>query len=656
MARRRAGRGPRTELWVAALFAAGCARVVGLDLDGWQPVAPDDEAGAAGASEPGPGSGSGGEGGGAGGLGVDSSPVACSLPDARGKACCVADMTCGVAVEAPLACAPLGWTRARIPYVFADDVPACETSDGGASLCFRTVVRLAMQRWCEATEGQICYEERADADRVVTVRAEAGACYADGLDGPAPTLRLDPALGGGCDEVGYEHAVGHVLGLEHPHQRHDRDRYLSVDDRLVPCGCRGDVMTTCAAGAGPRGVFDYRSIMLYPTAAPAPAFFTDKAGHAVPRPGGPSPLDGSAALEQFAKHSYWAPFVALGADAGPSTPPDLRLPDGRPVAGSPATAVVWWGESDTENEQRLYVVARSDEGRLYAKSTLAPWSEHTDALGQFSASPWVYLGDGFDSDAAVAATSFSIRSGFRRDVVARRQDGQLYLLQGVDPEAGWVSLDAPPPGAASAPAAASSGPGRLDVVVRGGDNVLWARVVQGDVPVGPWRSLEAPLAIIDGKPAAAAPLVKERLDVVAVSQDRKRLVHFRRHPYGPLDCIEANDWWCASTYTLAGGVADGASPALAATGDGVLDAFLQMSGSFLWQKHFYEQWEPTWHAIGGIPLSDPAATSWYDPAISLYTYGAASPKGDLTEAPSPLLLERTWRPPPPGVGEAFRPR
>jgi Astacin (Peptidase family M12A) len=580
----------------AAIGLAGCARLVGLDLQGWEHKA----------------------------------PAACAWPsdEGSGEACCGSDGLCSPASGEPAECAPLPWADAKVAYRFAEDVPACDASPAGGPPCFRERVETAMAGWCEATAGALCFGPWQGEGRVVTIGVRPGACYAAGGGGHQPTVWLDPEGTEVCDGAGYAHALGHALGLVHAYQRPDRDRYLTFAPEQLACDCADDALRTCGPHLGAFETFDYASIMMYPTAASAPLLLFDKQGGVLRPARLPSRLDGSALLQIAALSVGWQPFAPLGATPDALAPLDPQLPGGATIVGSPAAVVV----SPLGDASALHLVVRGSNGHLYEKITPRPWTQGPDPRPSFAASPWLDLGGEFDSDPAASTSS----AGDRLYLAARRIDGQIYLREGAN--GGWVSVGAPSVGAASAPALAAASPGRLDVVLRGADNRGWKLTRETGRPAN-WVS--SPI-FIEGKPAIVS-RGQGRLSIVAKVPGEPRLLHLARSPQAP-ECYPTDDWWCPLTYP-AGGVIEGPSPALVATEGGDLELFAMRAGSLLSQTRYHDAWAPTWTPLGGYAQSDPAAAIWPDGTITLYLLGRVSLHGDAGEEPSAVLLERSWRPP-----------
>src|SRR5215210_4950985 len=86
-------------------------------------------------------------------------------------------------------------------------------------------------------------------------------------------------------------------------------------------------------------------------------------------------------------------------------------------------------------------------------------------------SGWTFLGGlTYASPAASARLGTSIVDVFIRSATNTIQHR---YRNGTTWSSGWVSIGSPPGGATSAPASVSSGSGRIDVFVRGGDSAVW---------------------------------------------------------------------------------------------------------------------------------------------------------------------------------------
>jgi Astacin (Peptidase family M12A) len=626
---------------LVALFASGCAQLVGLDLEGWQHEEGDAgmpplTGGAGGVSDAGSAGKNGGAGqnGGAGKGGGDASlgGLCTGLLDARGEgASCCAEQAAACALPPPLpplACGPYARPSPGVDYLYRliGALP-CDPPD--SNTCFEGRVRAAADTWRAASAGQISFAPAAAQQESMEIEAKRGACYAEAVSGRGPKLWLDPDGADGCDAAAYAHLFGHVLGLPHLLQRADRDRYLDVDATRVPCGCDDEVLQPCGPDFGQIGPFDYASIMAYPASPPADApLFTDKKGHVPPRPVGVTALDGSAALEALATSPIagsegWQPFAALGRDAETSLPPDPSLPGGASVVGAPASVV-----GISEGADFLWLFVLGDDGHIYARGTPFPWTSSAAARSIFSSSEWADLGGGFDSEPSATLTT-----GSAVTVVARRPDGHLYHRSLGEPT--WASLGAPPPGAASAPALARVAQGCFVVLLRGGDGRLW-RQTFCDAP-GAWH--DYPL-LIAGQPAVAAGS-SGQLDVAALSPGPTPSVLYIRR--APNECTFASDAWC-EWEDLGGAPVEGSSPAIV-TGPERLQIFFAGPGSLVWSLRHDDKFG--WHLprpLGGLFPAGVAAASWTDGRITLYAVGPTHASGELNEAGRPTLFERTFYP------------
>ncbi len=664
MTERRPNRSRRGGTLAATLLVAGCADVLGLDLDGWQYGEPS--AGRAGAGTPpleagrggGPsgraggasasasaGAGAGGAGGG-GSAGAPSPPAAScdGMPDRRDGTCCAAVTACSPGETDPV-CAPARfWDHfdsndlggISIPLQFAEPYEICKDFT-----CLYSRVNNTLAYLCALTGGSYCIEDFSFHPEIsprLTVVTKPGACYAEGLDGPNPKVYLDPDTGSGCDEAAYRHVFGHVLGLAHTHQRADRDRYLDVDRSVVPCGCEGDVLRTCGPDEPPAGPFDYESMMMYPTAAPAAPFFTDKQGTLLPRsPQSLGPHDMPSVIERARRRAGWQPSAMLGHDTGPLAPLATGLPEGQYLDGAPA--VVLERAAPPLAEDRLHLFARSSRKRLYEKISPAPWTSGPAPRPDYSATPWVEIGAQVVSDVAAAALP-----GGGVHVVARHEDGGFFYRKlGADDTLPPPSQ--PPPGSLLAPALSAWGDDRLALVTLGADGAYWLLTFEGGAWGTTWKSLGSPG--VEGFAPVVASWGPDRLDVVG-----KRLygsAHRVRDPSCPVE----NDYWCdwAEFYTPQTVYAFPGTGTLIAPAPGVLDFFytaLEDSTTYtplLWHSH-YEGGE--WGfpvVIGGSLAAGPAAVAWPDGAQTLFGTYLTSFEGSSTGARTPMPFERTWRRP-----------
>ncbi len=180
----------------------------------------------------------------------------------------------------------------------------------------------------------------------------------------------------------------------------------------------------------------------------------------------------------------------------------------------------------------------------------------------------------------------------------------------------WARVTAPAAGIAGAPAAASWGPGRLDLFVEGGDHALyhlWS--VNSGVTWSSWQALGAPPGGLAGSPAAVS-WSANRIDVFARGADNA-LWH---------------TWWNGAVWEpwqSLGGVLL-SDPTVSSWAPGRLDVFVVGGGHVM----YHTWWDGTWHnfeSLGGYCLLDPGAASWGPNRIDLFTLGANN-----------LLYHRVW--------------
>lgn len=235
------------------------------------------------------------------------------------------------------------------------------------------------------------------------------------------------------------------------------------------------------------------------------------------------------------------------------------------------------------------------------------------------------------------------------DVAIRGVDGAVWL-RGWDGRywTGWWSLGGQ---AASAPAIASWGPGRLDVFATAVDGALWHRWWEGEWQ--PWEWLGGSLA--EGSTLAAMAPAPGRLDLFARGVDRalwhRSLGNGGWGAWEPLGCCISSDPAAASVESsqvhvfverTSGGLwdltveaASGASiwrrlggrrmtatqPAATSSSPGRIDVFIRGGTGDLWHR-FTDggQWHP-WEALGCCLRSIPAVASWGSGGFDLFGRG-----------------------------------
>jgi hypothetical protein len=186
----------------------------------------------------------------------------------------------------------------------------------------------------------------------------------------------------------------------------------------------------------------------------------------------------------------------------------------------------------------------------------------------------------------------------------------------------------------SGPSVSSRGPGRLDVFVRGNNNILYHRWNDGGgwLPGGgQWEPLEAP------NPSTGSGMVS---DPDAVSWDSNRIDVFARGT----DNAMWHKWWVngigwypwEKTQIPTGGVL-GSGPTVASWGPGRLDAFVRGTDGQLYHAWYDGRWNGWKHEseLAGTLASDPAAVSWGPNRIDVFVEGTEP-------APTPHQLYHAW--------------
>ena len=137
------------------------------------------------------------------------------------------------------------WPAGVVPYVIDGDLPP------GAAESVRT----AIAEWNEKTVISLV-PRTGEAD---FVRFVPGGCKAElGRRGGAQKV-WSGRDGDGCSVDGMVHEIGHAVGLDHEHQRADRDERLMVGRRDL----RGEGAEWVSANARTVSLYDYRSSMHY---------------------------------------------------------------------------------------------------------------------------------------------------------------------------------------------------------------------------------------------------------------------------------------------------------------------------------------------------------------------------------------------------------
>jgi hypothetical protein len=468
------------------------------------------------------------------------------------------------------------------------------------------VIQSAASAWNNTASGVVVLQEVADL----------AACQASHrcLDIQAASAEDTGSIGGNPSyfktPVNFNtvaHELGHSIGLPHTFARHDRDRYVSMSQAHF---CPGSIVPNQDTTSE-----DPVKCKQWPSADPSePSIPTGSFGQydsrsvmnyasediceddgLGPESVGPRSQDGSAAIELYRTLAGWSPFQSLGQDVGATTKLNYDLASGVTTRGDPALSS--WGLP------ALNIFVRGSDGHVYYKyknvsagGSFQSWSEWTD----MSAS-------GVDSNPA----STSWGTGRIDLVVKSGNDGAIWTRQNLGGAwQGWWSLGKPAIGiaAGSSPAITTWGPGRLDLFVRGADEQMYTRTCNGNSTAtcstaAAWSAwtLIGPGSVFWGSPAATS----EAVNKITVA------VHGKDNFAWTLRL--ANGAWTWSRVdavgVLAGSSASTASsPGLASFrgANSRVELFVKGSDGRLWQNEYKGSWSG-FMPLGGDILGSPVA-------------------------------------------------
>ena len=193
----------------------------------------------------------------------------------------------------------------------------------------------------------------------------------------------------------------------------------------------------------------------------------------------------------------------------------------------------------------------------------------------------------------------------RLDVFAAGSGGSLShkWWNGQAWSVGWENLGQPSGGFTGGPAAVSWGPGRVDVFARGTDGSLRHRWWNGS-GWGAWEDL--------GGNLASAPAV--------TSWGTNRIDVFARATSGALQ----HKWWNGtgwSGWESLGGAVVG-DPAAVAWGPNRVDVFVRGTDNVLWHRWWNGVGWGVWEPLGGVLSSGPAAASWAPNRLDVFVRGS----------------------------------
>jgi hypothetical protein len=491
-----------------------------------------------------------------------------------------------------------------IPYRILD--PAGQFPDA-----YKTAIRAGAEAWSTATSGLATFRECASCTgRFVSVVPGDG----DGVVDPAEMeevlpLPVDAQSLANPPLHRIAHQWGHAIGLGHTYQRADRDQYVRFDPAIW-CGAPGTGLPPrCAFGPNEPGSLAIASDTFgaYDEKSKMNGFAADGiCGSTEPDPGSGQPTAGDAAAVEelfYSQTAFWAPFRPLGLPVSATEPLDYHLAPGVDPVGAPAIAA-WTAPA-------FQIFARGSNGVVY------------QLVGQMAqVSPlWAPIASGADSDPASAFTD-----GSTLHLAVRAEADETIRLQ-TQRHGIWgtaVSLGAPANGAASAPALAARDAQRLDVLVLGGDGLVYvltctdpaAGCAASATGAGAWTALPAgPGGSMVSKPSAAWSPDGQSLYMTAVAKDG----------VGWLIGADGDGSFAGKTWSPVPLEVDHADPA-----EGIAIAFAPELGMFARNpQHALINGSPSfvYPPLGGVLASAPAVASpavggpWIDIAAVIEDHG-----------------------------------
>ena len=142
-----------------------------------------------------------------------------------------------------LSSSELRWPKGVVPYIVEDGVVDAEN------------IVPAIEEWNSKTVIEFV-PRRKQRSHVAFVSVEGGNCRAAlGRVGGRQEIFIPPS---GCSVDALIHEIGHAVGLDHEHERSDRDRYISMLPENLSAESEAH-----SDGANPLGPYDYASTMHY---------------------------------------------------------------------------------------------------------------------------------------------------------------------------------------------------------------------------------------------------------------------------------------------------------------------------------------------------------------------------------------------------------
>lgn len=248
---------------------------------------------------------------------------------------------------------------------------------------------------------------------------------------------------------------------------------------------------------------------------------------------------------------------------------------------------------------RTNVFARANDGRLMQK-----W---------FDGSSWLTSWDNLAGTTVNSTPAGVSWGGGHMDLFEVTADGNLrhrYYLPDATGWRGWENLGRPGNAALiHSPAVISSGPGKINVFVKGADGRLWEKWFDGHGWVGTWNNLGGDRV---NSSMSAISWGNGHVDLFQTASDG---TIWHRY-YLP----DANGWRGWEGLGRPNGPYIASPPAVVTSAYGRINIFAKGSDGRLWEKWFDgTSWNSPWNNVTGSSVtSTPAAVSWGNGHIDLF--------------------------------------